>query len=147
MRLCQNQLLPGAKVSIDQYISTVPGRLAHTKGKELKREKYVGGTIFVDHCSSYIHASNQVTLRAGDTVQAKQTFENFATSCGVSIKSYRADNVPFASKEFKTHLELHNQIIDFSGTGAHHQNGVAERAIQTVAKWARNAATLNSALA
>jgi len=29
MRLCQNQLLPGVKVSIDQYISTVPGRLAH----------------------------------------------------------------------------------------------------------------------
>jgi len=83
MRICQNQLLTGAKVSIDQYISTVPGRLAHTKGKELKREKYVGGTIFVDHCSSYIHASNQVTLRAGDTVRAKQTFENFATSCGV----------------------------------------------------------------
>jgi len=90
----------------------------------------------VDHCSSYIHASNQVTLRAGDTVRAKQTFENFATLCGVSIKSYRADNVPFESKEFKTHLELHNQIIEFSGTGAHHQNGVAEHAIQTLAKWA-----------
>jgi len=52
MRLCQNQLLPGAKVSIDQYISMVPGRLAHTKGKELKRKKYSGGTNFVDHCLS-----------------------------------------------------------------------------------------------
>jgi len=28
-------------------------------------------------------------------------------------------------------------MIDFSGTGAHHQNGVAERAIQTVANQAR----------
>jgi len=37
---------------MDQFISTVPGRLAHTNGKELKREKYVEGKIFVDRCSS-----------------------------------------------------------------------------------------------
>jgi hypothetical protein len=34
-------------------------------------------------------------------------------------------------------LDSNGQFITFSGTGAHHQNGVAERAIQTVTCWAR----------
>jgi hypothetical protein len=38
---------------------------------------------------------------------------------------------------FRRNLELNGQPIAFSGTGAHHQNGVAERAIQTVTRWAR----------
>jgi len=130
-------LLPGTKCQLINTFQRFLEDLHIEKDRNFKREKYVGGTIFVDHCSSYIHASNQVTLRAGDTVRAKQSFENFATTCGVSIKSYRADNVLFASEEFKSHLELQNQIIDSSGTGAHHQNGVTEHTIQTVAKWAR----------
>jgi hypothetical protein len=44
-------LLPGNKVSIDQYISALPGRLPHTKGKESKKDCYHGGTIFMDHAS------------------------------------------------------------------------------------------------
>ena len=34
-------------------------------------------------------------------------------------------------------IELNGQTIDFSGVGAHHQNGIAERAIGTVTYWAR----------
>ena len=45
---------PGSKVSIDQYISGLPGRLPHTKGKEKPNKKYSGGTIFFDHATSYI---------------------------------------------------------------------------------------------
>jgi len=55
----------------------------------------------------------------------------------VSIKAYHADNVPFAADEFVASLNAKGQMIDYSGTGSHHQNGIAERAIQTVMQWAR----------
>jgi hypothetical protein len=68
--------------------------------------------------------------------QSKIAFERFATTCGHKIKSFRADKMPFASKEFQADLVTKGQEITFSGVGAHNQNGVAERAIQTVTQWA-----------
>ena len=137
MLLRQNQITPGSLVSADQYISSVLGRRPHTKGKEPKHERFVGGTLFVDHATSYVYLRHQVSLRAGDTVLTKHAFEREALSMGVTIQAYRADNVPFGSNEFQADLEAQNQSITFSGTGAHHQNGVAERAIGTITRWAR----------
>jgi hypothetical protein len=137
MAIRKEDLDPGKKVSCDQYITSVPGRLPDTYGKESNKEKYRGGTIFYDHASGVIFLRHQVSLRAGETVRAKRAFEQFAKQNGVTIKSYRADNLPFNSKEFRDDLALHDQTIDFSGVGAHHQNGVAERNIQTVTQWAR----------
>jgi hypothetical protein len=45
--------------------------------------------------------------------------------------------MPFNSKEFKEDLNTKDQTLSLLGIGAHHQNGVAERAIQTVTQWAR----------
>ena len=137
MAIRREDLDPGVKVSCDQYISAMPGRLPDTYGKENAQQKYRGGTIFYDHASGVIFLRHQVSLRAGETVRAKRAFEQFAKQHGVNIKSYRADNLPFNSQEFKDDLALHEQTIDFSGVGAHHQNGVAERSIQTVTTWAR----------
>jgi hypothetical protein len=137
MLLKQDQLKPGTMVSIDQYISAAPGRLAHTKGKEPKKDKFTGGTIYVDHATSYIYLRHQVSLRAGETVIAKRAFEQDSATMGVKVKHYRADNVPFGSAEFVADLLANNQTITYSGTGAHHQNGIAERAIGTVTRWAR----------
>jgi hypothetical protein len=61
---------PGTKKYIDQYISGLPGRLTHTRGREDKKTQYNGGTLFVDHCSGYIHHKNQVSLRIGETLKA-----------------------------------------------------------------------------
>ena len=137
MAIRANDLTPGVAVSLDQYMSSVKGRLPDTKGKEKADKKYCGGTIFVDHASGAVFTKNQVSLRAGDTVTSKQAFEKWAHTFGVKIKSYRADNVPFNSEHFKKHVKIAEQEIDFSGVGAHHQNGVAERAIRTVVSWAR----------
>ena len=137
MILREGNVMPGDCVSIDQYISALPGRLPHTKGKESQTERFNGGTIFVDHATTLMYLRHQVALTAGETLRSKLEFEQFAETFGVKIKHYRADNVPFGSHAFQQNISDNQQTMDFSGTGAHHQNGVAERAIQTVTRWAR----------
>ena len=50
---------------------------------------------------------------------------------------YHTDNVGFKDSVFLEHLANKNQTIKFSGSGAAHQNGVAERAIGVVVAMAR----------
>jgi hypothetical protein len=137
MVLKTNDLQPGDCVSMDHYESTVRGRLASTKGREAWFSKYCGGTILVDHASGLVKVFHQVSLAAPDTLRSKRKFEQEARACGISVKRYHSDNGVFASKEFRAELDLLGQELDFSGVGAHHQNGVAERAIQTVVARAR----------
>ncbi len=99
--------------------------------------KYTGGTLFTDHYSAFIFHHHQVSLNTGETLQGKHDFERFAKVHGVKIQRYRADNHPFNSAEFRDDIALQEQDIDYSGTGAHFQNGVAERSGQTVTTWAR----------
>jgi hypothetical protein len=122
---------------MDQYISGLHGRLPHTKGKEAKSKKFTGGTIFVDHASGLIHHRHQVSLRSGETLKGKHAFEHFSAQHGVRITAYHADNHPFNSEQFRQDLENKRQTITSSGVGAHHQNGIAERNIQTFVSWAR----------
>jgi hypothetical protein len=135
----RDHLIPGQAVSVDQYMGSIPGRLPNTKGKEKEKDQYTGGTIFVDHASSFIFVRNQFSLRAGETIVSKRAFETLAKSNGVEIQSYFGDNVPFNSAEFQQDLVSKGQAIVLSGVGAHHQNGVAERAIRTVTSFARAA--------
>ena len=60
--LKREHLQPGDCVSIDQYESTIRGRLPHTYGKERTEEQYRGGTLFVDHASGMIFLVNQMSL-------------------------------------------------------------------------------------
>ena len=136
MSIRREDLNPGDCISMDQYQARVPGRLPSTYGKEPPNKQYSGGTIFVDHSSGYVHINHQVSLRMGDTLQGKHDFERFAEQYGVRLKSFHADNSPFASTELLDDLELQEQTITFSGVGAHFQNGVSERAIQTITSWA-----------
>ena len=138
MAIRQNDLKPGDCVSIDQMVSKVPGRLSHTFGKEDPRQKLNGCTLFCDHCSGYVYLNPQVSLRVGKTLEGKHAFERMAELCNVKIKSFRADNHPFASKEFKEDLELQNQTIDYSGVGAHFQNGFVERMQASLNSWTRS---------
>ena len=137
MQIRADDLLPGDYVSADQYVSAVHGRLPHTAGREADKDKYNGGTIFVDHASSFVYMRNQVSLRMGETLKAKAGFEQFAARFGITLKKFRADNHPFNAAPFKADLELKHQTVDYSGVGAHHQNGVAERAIKQITEWAR----------
>ena len=137
MAIRHGDVIPGDGISMDQWVCKVPGRLPHTFGKEHVDNRFKGGTMFVDHASSFIYMHNQISLRVGDTLQGKHAFEKFADQYGIKLKSFHADNHPFGALEFINDLELQDQLITFSGVGAHHMNGVAERALKTVTSWAQ----------
>ena len=118
---------------MDQYeAGKTLGRLPHKKGKELKNKTYTGGTIFIDHACQYDFVTHQISLNAGETIRAKHAFEQVGLSFGVKVKQHLTDNTPFSSESFLKDIQVQNQNIKFSGVGAHHQNGVAKRSIETV---------------
>ena len=49
------------------------------------------------------------------------------------MKSYHSDNGTYSSAEFTSDCEKLDQKTNYSGVGAQHQNGVAERNIKTIA--------------
>jgi len=53
------------------------------------------------------------------------------------VKEYGTDNAVFNVIAFNHHIVENHQRIRYCGVNAHHQNGVAERAIQTVVTQAR----------
>ena len=135
--LRKNDLFPGQRISTDHYQSSTPGRLYSSRGSTPAEDMYCGGCIFVDHASGYIETCHQVSLSAADTVKSKIRFERKASQEGVTIQSYHSDNGIFNSTDFMEHLNARNQTIRFSGAGAAHQNGIAERAIKTMVNMAR----------
>lgn len=137
MAIRANDLFPGAGVSCDQYESSVKGRLPNTKGKEASHRRYVGGTIYVDHASGFVMTYHQSSLGAADTLKSKHAFERELRLYGHSVRKYHTDNGIFKSGDLRQDIELNGQMLTFSGVGAHHQNGVAERAIQTIMERAR----------
>jgi hypothetical protein len=114
--------------------SSVMGRLPHTFGRE--RVGYSCGTLFVDHASGKRFNFCQYSTTAAKTLSNKHQLESIARQEGITIQEYHADNGIFTSKVFKADCDSLDQKYTFSGVGAHHQNGVAERNIKTVAQWA-----------
>ena len=130
--LKKDHLIPGQIVPSDNYISRSPGRLYHTKGKSDPYDMFSGVCVFIYNASGYVSINHQVYINATENFKARLTFEREAQSQGVVIKGYHTDNGIFNSSEFMEELLKKQQKIRFSGAGASHQNGAAERAIKTV---------------
>jgi hypothetical protein len=137
MSLKRDDLKPGDCVSIDQYESRIRGRLPTSRGNEPAHTRYCGGTIFADHASGYLSVQHQVTLGGSDTVRSKRAFAQECREYQVGVERYHGDNGVFKPEVFIESLESKGQTIDFSGTGAHHQNGVAKRSVKTATERAR----------
>ena len=75
---------------------------------------------------------HQVALNAVETIRAKLEFEREAGACGVKVQAYHTDNGVFQANDFLQELMKEKKDISFSGVGAAHQNGTAERAIRTI---------------
>lgn len=132
-----NDLYPGSGVSVDHFVSKVPGRLYTSRGKTSPTDMYKGGCIFTDHSSGLLFIQHQVGFTVLETLQAKMAFENWSYNSGVLIGKYTTDNGSFGASEFVDVIQTKGQIVKFCGVGAHHQNGVAERSIRTVSNMAR----------
>ena len=95
-------------------------------------EQFVRATIFVNNYSSFSFVYMMRSISTEETMAAKTAFERVAHSHSVKILNYRADNGRFADNNFKQDCASKNQGLTFCGVGAHHQNGIAERMIQTL---------------
>jgi hypothetical protein len=67
-------------------------------------------------------------------ISCKEAFEAYAKSHGVHMKHYHADNGRFKDNAFLERTQKNHQTISFSGVGAHHQNGIAEKRIGDLQK-------------
>jgi hypothetical protein len=131
-----NHLQAGAGILVDHFESRLKGCTFTSLGRTTSDE-YVGGCIFVDHMSGYIHVEPQLGFSSSETIRAKQSFEKFALDNGVIVENYMADNGVFKANAFVHHIQEHNQKLKFCGVNAHHQNAVAERSIRTLSECAQ----------
>jgi len=136
MSIRKDHLRAGAAVSVDHFESRLKGRTFSSFGTATS-QTYVGGCIFVDHMSGYIHIGHQLGFSASETIRVKQDFERLCLDHGIMVDRYHADNGVFRANAFVQHIREHNQLIRYCGVNAHHQNGVAERSIRTVSDMAR----------
>jgi GAG-pre-integrase domain len=128
--------VPGQMVSVDQLESPIAGLVGQMKGILTKR-RYKVATIFVDHFSNLSYVHLQSTTNAIETLEAKLEFERFASTFGIRIQHYHADNGRFAETLWKEDVRKHKQRLTFCGVGAHHQNGRAEKRIRDIQDMAR----------
>lgn len=136
--LKQDDLFAGQKIAVDHFVCSTKGRLFTSKGKTSEDEMYCGGCIYVDHATSYLHVEFQKHLNTHETLEAKEKFELMCRDHGVIPQAYHSDNgSSFTSKGFTAKLLEFAQVTSFAGAGAHHHNGTAERAIQTIMSMSR----------
>ena len=123
-------------MSADKFESMLEGHTYNYMGG-LNVDKYVGGCIFVESMSSYIHVEHQIEFSGSETIRAKQNFEKLALYHGVLIDSYKDGDGIFKSNTFVYHIREHNQKLIYCGVNAHHKNRAAEREIRIVSECAR----------
>ena len=129
---------PGEVVSVDQLVSPTPGLIAQMTGF-LTKKRYKYATVFVDQYSGlgYVYLQREASLE--ETLEAKKAFERYAHSMGIKVKAYHADNGIFKAKGWVQACLDQQQPLTFSGVGAHHTNGKAERRIRELQEMARTA--------
>ena len=104
-KLKKGDIFFGKNVSVDKYVSAVPGRLYSSKGSSSSKNKFCGGTIFVDYASDFVEIRHQCTLSATDTFKSKVEFEQAAKNCGINIEAYYTVNSVFTAKDFDEELQ------------------------------------------
>ena len=105
--------------------SSTAGLMVQLKGIPTKQQCRVA-TVFMDHYSGLGYVYLQKTSSSAKTVEAKKAFERYASTHGVHVEHYHADNGCFTDKLFREALLQKDQTLSFCSVNAHWQNGVAK---------------------
>jgi hypothetical protein len=107
-------------------------------GKTSDSEMFDGSCVFIDSVTGFIDLVLQVNLNMHEMLNAIHEVEQVCRDHGVVPQLYHSDNASvFTSEGMAEKLKRFAQIITFAGAGAHHYNGMAERAIGTITNMAR----------
>ena len=85
-------------------MSAQPGLVPQISGK-ITAARIWAATVFIDHCSRYIHVHLMRDQTQQSTLEAKATFERHANTFDVNIKGYIADNGRFAEEAFRKEMQ------------------------------------------
>ncbi len=121
---------PGECVAVDQLESSTPGFIGQLKGAILTKQRYKYATVFVDMFSDYTYLYFHTAITSEETLKAKQAFEAHASTYGVKVENYHADNGRFQDIKYKQDCHEKGQTISYCGVNAHFQNGRAEKKIR-----------------
>ena len=91
----------------------------------------------MDHISTNSFTRLQCFTDDINTIAVKRSYELYAGSFGVNVKSWHTDNGIFAEKAFRDEFKVSNQTITFYGVGVHHQNGIIENYIGVLTRGSR----------
>jgi hypothetical protein len=78
---------PNARASMDHLVSAQPGLIPQISGK-LTCMRVNGATTIVDHYSDHIYVFLMHDLTLEETIPAKNAFERFLSSIGVTAKAH-----------------------------------------------------------
>ena len=124
---------PSDRVYVNNFESRLKG-LTSNSFELSSFEQYVGGCIFVNPTSVYIHVENQLGFSASETIRYKQNFYRLVMCHGVSIDSYLSENGLFHAKYFLWYINEHVHKIHYCVVNVHHKNVIYERRISTVSE-------------
>jgi hypothetical protein len=93
-------------------ISTTPGLIPQSTGK-LTNRRFCATTVFVDSHSDYTHVSLQEDLTMDTTLDAKLDYERHASSVGVTVKGYHANNGRFPDAVWRDSCFALKQTFQF----------------------------------
>jgi Reverse transcriptase (RNA-dependent DNA polymerase) len=116
--------------------SATPGLVAQISGV-LTTKRYKCATVFVDQGSRLGYVHLQKSSSAEETIEAKEAWEAYARTHGVTVKAYHADNGIFRANKWVESCRKARQPLTFAGVNSHHENGIAERRIKEIQEGAR----------
>ena len=144
MKLKKDKLYPGQLVHFDQFESSVGGRLLQSFDKEEKLEKLKGGTVFMTLCLHISILINKSPCKP-ETLSVGNMLLRILQAPLVSPLNPIGTTIMSSILKRTNRIVLNKIRLLIYAVGTHHQNGVAERAIQTVTNWAR-ALLINAAI-
>ena len=120
-------MFPGQRISVDQYVRSLLGRLYIYKCGTQEKYMLHDGMIFTDHASRYVSTGHQVNLSYVEYLKFKLKYEIYATNCAVLVQAYHTENGVFTSNKFMELIIGQGNNIRFGGVRDAHQNGVSEK--------------------